>query len=149
MKHLTHLKHTLATCVFSTQCHLVAWTNRGARRRRNAWSSPVRLWARTYLAAWVSTCARCMSTLGEHLHEHRGRAHARRLGPAHPWRAPARLLSGQWRQPWCRRASRWSVEWGRLAARWSRARRSDGAVDKAAIVEAECVERFFKGCEQE
>jgi hypothetical protein len=34
MKHLKHLKHTLATCVFSAQCHLAAWMNRGARRRR-------------------------------------------------------------------------------------------------------------------
>ena len=34
---------------------------------------------------------------------------------------------------------------GERAVRWSRARRSDGAVDKAATVEAKRVESFFKG----
>jgi hypothetical protein len=65
MKHLKHLKHTFTTRVSNAQCHLTPWTNHGAQRHGGAWSSLVRLWARTWSVAWVSTCSRRTSTPGQ------------------------------------------------------------------------------------
>ena len=72
LNHLKHLKHTLATCVFSANATLllgrielvIVELNAGAEVGARAWSSPVRQRSSEHYATWTSTtCARPRASL--------------------------------------------------------------------------------------